>query len=73
VASQAQCNGTSTTTPCCRADFNKVGGITVQDVYDFLSAWFAGDPAADYVNNGAGTPTQPSIPAFINAWFISGC
>ena len=25
-----------------RADFNGVGGVTVQDIFDFLAAWFMG-------------------------------
>jgi hypothetical protein len=45
----------------------------VQDIYDFLNAWLAQDPSADYVNNGAGAPTQPSVNAFISAWFAGGC
>lgn len=28
----------------CIADFNHVGGVTVQDIFDFLSAWFTGCP-----------------------------
>ncbi len=28
----------------CPADFNKSGGLEVQDIFDFLSAWFAGCP-----------------------------
>ena len=29
---------------CCKADFNGTGGVTVQDIFDFLSAWFAKCP-----------------------------
>ena len=25
-----------------RADFNAANGITIQDIFDFLAAWFAG-------------------------------
>jgi len=32
------------TTPTCLADFNGAGGITVQDIFDFLAAYFAGCP-----------------------------
>lgn len=28
----------------CRADFNQSGGISVQDIFDFLTAYFAGCP-----------------------------
>jgi hypothetical protein len=43
ATSSGSCNaGGSSTTPCCYADFNKASGITVQDIFDFLNAWFAG-------------------------------
>jgi hypothetical protein len=74
VPSRAQCNTAgNSVSPCCRADFNKAGGITVQDIYDYLNAWFARDPVADYDGNGAGLPGQGSITSFINAWFAGGC
>lgn len=28
----------------CKADFNKSGGVEVQDIFDFLNSWFAGCP-----------------------------
>jgi hypothetical protein len=31
-------------TGACRADFNQSGGISVQDIFDFLAAYFAGCP-----------------------------
>lgn len=32
--------------PCvaCPGDFNRTGGVTLQDLFDYLSAWFAGCP-----------------------------
>lgn len=33
-----------TTCKACPADFNGTGGISVPDIFDFLSAWFAGCP-----------------------------
>ncbi len=30
--------------PVCRADFNNSAGLEVQDIFDFLNAWFAGCP-----------------------------
>jgi hypothetical protein len=37
----AQISGCSAT---CPADFNGVNGLGVQDIFDFLAAWFAGCP-----------------------------
>ncbi len=53
----------------CPADFNGSGAISVQDIFDFLNAWFAGNPAADI--NGSGLSVQ-DIFDFLNAWF-TGC
>jgi hypothetical protein len=56
--------------PCsCRADFNQNGTLEVQDIFDFLNAWFAGLPSADF--NGGGLAVQ-DIFDFLNAWF-AGC
>lgn len=70
---QTPCDPSSTVTPCCRADFNKAGGISVQDIFDFLAAWFAGSPDANITANGAGSPTAQSIFDFLAAWFRGGC
>ena len=36
---------TNATSPgTCAADFNKDGTLAVQDIFDFLGAWFAGCP-----------------------------
>ncbi len=53
----------------CVADFNMSGGLEVQDIFDFLNAWFAGDPRADI--NGGGLAVQ-DIFDFLNLWF-AGC
>jgi len=40
-------SSTCTPTPCppaCPGDFNHVNGVTVQDIFDFLAAWFAPCP-----------------------------
>jgi hypothetical protein len=60
---------TLSTNPCCRADFNYDGHVAVQDIFDFLNAWFAGDPRADF--DGGGLAVS-DIFAFLNAWF-AGC
>jgi hypothetical protein len=54
----------------CRADFNNSGGLTVQDIFDFLNAWFAGAAAADF--DGANGLQVQDIFAYLNAWF-AGC
>ena len=56
--------------PSCPADFNGAGGLTVQDIFDFLGAWFAGDPRADF--NGIGGLSVQDIFDFLSAWF-AGC
>ena len=55
---------------CCGpADFNASGTLSPQDIFDFLNAWFAADPRADF--NGDGL-SPLDIFDFINAW-LRGC
>ena len=54
-------------TPYC-IDVNGDLVVTVQDIFDFLSAWFTGN--ADF-NRSGGTEIQ-DIFDFLNAWF-TGC
>jgi hypothetical protein len=56
--------------PCCKSDFNQNGVVEVQDIFDFLNAWFASDPRCDI--NGSGTVEVQDIFDFLNAWF-AGC
>ena len=51
----------------CPADFDCSGTVTVQDIFDFLSAWFARDPRADF--DGSGSITVQDIFDFLGAWF----
>lgn len=75
VTGTATCNaGPTSNTPCCTADFNKVGGVTVQDIFDFLSAWFAASPYANTGGNGTtGSLSVQNIFDFLSAWFAGGC
>ncbi|MFN7021797.1 MAG: proprotein convertase P-domain-containing protein [Phycisphaerales bacterium] len=57
------------TTPCCRADFNQGGTVTVQDVFDYLEAYFTQSPSADF--NGAGLSLQDLF-EFLGGFF-TGC
>jgi hypothetical protein len=70
VGMQTVCNALgNNATPCCRGDFNQSGALEVQDIFDYLNAWFATFPAADF--NGGGLDVQ-DIFDFLNAWF-GGC
>jgi glucose/arabinose dehydrogenase len=62
--------GASGACPSCPADFNGADGLNVQDIFDFLNAWFAGDPRADF--NGLQGLNVQDIFDFLNAWF-QGC
>jgi hypothetical protein len=54
---------------CCPANFDHVGGLSVADIFAFLTAWFNGDPQADF--NGGGLSVS-DIFTFLTAWF-AGC
>lgn len=54
----------------CWADFNGVGGIGVQDVFDFLSTYFAGSIRADADRSGA--LGSEDLFVFLSSYF-SGC
>ena len=54
----------------CIADFNNSGAATVQDIFDFLAAFFGGDSHADI--NASGSVTVQDIFDFLAAWF-AGC
>lgn len=54
----------------CPADFNGVGGVTLQDLFDYLGAWFANLPSADF--NGVGGVTLQDLFDYLGAWF-TGC
>ena len=66
------CNvfGVNNTTPCCLADYNQVGGVTVQDIFDFLAGYFTPARCADI--NGSGGVTVQDIFDFLSAYF-AGC
>jgi len=58
------------TSPCCKADYNHAGGISVQDIFDFLAGYFSGNTCADF--NGGGIGVQ-DIFDFLAAYFTGGC
>jgi len=56
--------------PCCFADYNHSGAVTVQDIFDFLANYFAGNPNTNI--NGAGGLTVQDIFDFLEQYF-TGC
>jgi hypothetical protein len=54
----------------CAVDFNGDGILGVQDIFDFLNAWFADDPRADF--NGVNGLEVEDVFDYLNAWFV-GC
>ncbi|MCC6321784.1 MAG: hypothetical protein IT438_10170 [Phycisphaerales bacterium] len=65
------CAPYSATVPCCRGDYNKSGAPpTVQDIFDFLAAYFGNDECAD-ANDSGGISVQ-DIFDFLAAYF-GGC
>jgi hypothetical protein len=60
----------SVPTAPCPADFNGSGSVTVQDIFDFLAAYFSSSSAADI--NGSGSVTVQDIFDFLSLYFI-GC
>ncbi len=51
-------------------DFNRDQTISVQDIFDFLAAWFASAPGSDW--NGDGATTVQDIFDFLADWFAGG-
>jgi hypothetical protein len=55
---------------CCTANFNGAGGLTVQDIFDFLGAYFSNNLAADV--NHSGTLSVQDVFDFLGQYF-AGC
>jgi hypothetical protein len=56
--------------PFCPPDFNLSGSVSVQDIFDFLAAYFSGQPLADF--NQSGALSVQDIFDFLAAYF-AGC
>ncbi len=71
AVSDLQVSGTiGVNPPSCPADFDGNGNVNVQDIFDFLNAWFANQPSADVDGNNA--IEVQDIFTFLNVWF-AGC
>ena len=75
AAAATSCNATGNArTPCCHADYNKLNGIEVQDIFDFINDWLASSPYANVGGTGApGALDVQNIFDFLNAWLAGGC
>ncbi len=75
ASASGTCNAAGVnTTPCCYADYDKIGdGIQVNDIFAYLNDWFASSGFARFGGDGSGTPDVNDIFAFLNAWFAGGC
>lgn len=70
VGPSTVCNAPNNfTTPCCMADYNQNGIVSVQDIFDYLMAYFGSDATADIDGGGLGVS---DIFAFLAAYF-AGC
>ncbi len=63
-------SGFAVLTVLCLADFNNSGSVSVQDIFDFLTAYFSGQPTADF--NSSGAISVQDIFDFLAAYF-AGC
>jgi hypothetical protein len=73
-SSQASCNASgNSVSPCCYADFNKSGGLSVGDIFDYLNAWFTGSPFCKVAGDGVASPSVQDIFNFLGIWFAGGC
>lgn len=56
------CNvGVISNSPCCYANYDKLGSIAVADIFAFLNDWFAGSPFSN--TGGNGDPAKlPRVP-----------
>ncbi|HMN42614.1 MAG TPA: GC-type dockerin domain-anchored protein [Phycisphaerales bacterium] len=55
---------------CCSANFDRINGLGVPDIFAWINAFLAGDPRADADHNG--TLELIDIFTFLNTWF-AGC
>jgi hypothetical protein len=51
----------------CVADFNNSGAVSVQDIFDYLAAYFSNLPSADF--NHSGSVSVQDIFDYLTAYF----
>lgn len=57
---------------CCYADFGHSDGVSIDDLFRYLNAWFTGSPFASFGGDGVATPAIDDLFQYLNAWF-TGC
>ncbi len=57
--------------PPCPGDFNASGKLSVQDLFDYLAAYFSGEPRADF--NDSGTISLQDLFDYLTAYFAGTC
>lgn len=71
ISVNAPCNALGDyRTPCCKADASQDGVRNVQDIFVFLSLWFADGAGSDA--DDSGVRNVADIFVFLSAWF-AGC
>lgn len=55
---------------CCPANFDRIGGVAVPDIFAFLVAWFNSESTTD--TNASGSVEVADILTFLTWWF-GGC
>ncbi len=66
-AQKLNADGTLGGSTLCPADFNRSGTVSVQDIFDFLAAYFTNDPCADF--NRSGAVSVQDIFDYLSAYF----
>ena len=64
------CGPVDNPTTCCIANFNRISGVTIDDLFLYFNAWFLGDPSADI--DGQPGVAIDDLFGYVNGWFI-GC
>ena len=64
------CGPPANPTTCCPANFNGINGVDLQDIFDFLTAWFISGPGSDFNHDMLVNITD--IFNFLSSWF-AGC
>ena len=69
-SADADADGRPDECPACPGDWNRSGAVNSQDLFDFLTAFFANDPVSDF--NADGVVNSQDFFDFLTAFF-AGC